>query len=57
MPQFEKIPRVEIRYAEKALVAYTHLFIVRPFLQPRMLSIEPAQELRIVRIEDQELQA
>jgi hypothetical protein len=57
MPQFEKIPRVEVRYAEKALVAYTHLFIVRPFLQPRMLSIEPAQELRIVRIEDQELQA
>jgi hypothetical protein len=57
MPKFEEVPRVEVRYAEKALVACTHLFFVRSFLQPWMPGIKPAQKFRIVGIEDQELQA
>src|SRR2546428_7889489 len=52
--EFPEVDGVTVWPTKLALNAHPPLFRIRPSFQPRVLSVQPAQELRIIRTQDQE---
>ena len=52
--EFLQVVGVKEWLTKEALTTHPHLFRIRPYFQPPVLSVEPAYERRIIRSQDQE---
>src|SRR5438034_9639308 len=52
--QFLQVVGVKEWLTKEALTTHPHLFRIRSYFQPRVLSVEPTYERRIIPSEDQE---